>query len=178
MTTRSTARSSRTPHLFSQFALIAAVVLNSSLAWAASPIPAIPTDGTISSEQIVSAIAAVEAREGLDDETRARVILKIVLQGFLRICTDVNDGAINDLFECRHGRSIFFMVFKLVTRTLLSAAYAALDWRRPFFESFPERPGSINACASAFPSCTSSGHPTGAHITRRIVMYWSSRSKL
>jgi len=74
VTTRSTARSSRTPHLFSQFALIAAVVLNSSLAWAASPIPAIPTDGTISSEQIVSAIAAVEAREGLDDETRARVI--------------------------------------------------------------------------------------------------------
>ena len=49
-------------------------MLNSSLAWAASPIPAIPTDGTISSEQIVSAIAAVEAREGLDDETRARVI--------------------------------------------------------------------------------------------------------
>jgi potassium efflux system protein len=50
------------------------LVLAGHVAWAASPIPAIPTDGTVSAEQIQSAIAAVEAREGLDDETRARVI--------------------------------------------------------------------------------------------------------
>ena len=74
MTTRSTARISRTPYLFSQFAFVAVVVLAGSMVRAASPIPAIPADSTITSQQIESAIAAVEAREGLDDETRARVI--------------------------------------------------------------------------------------------------------
>lgn len=42
----------------------------------------------------------------------------------------------------------------LSARTLLSASYAALQWRRPFFESFPERPSSIGNCAQALPSCT------------------------
>lgn len=45
-------------------------------------------------------------------------------------------------------------VHALSARTLLSSAYEALDWRRPFFESFPERPSSIDNCAQAFPSCT------------------------
>ncbi len=45
-------------------------------------------------------------------------------------------------------------VVPLSARTLLSAAYGALDWRRPFFESFPERPDSINQCAAALPSCS------------------------
>ena len=44
-------------------------------------------------------------------------------------------------------------VHALSARTLLSTAYQALDWRRPFFESFPERPSSINNCAQAFSSC-------------------------
>ena len=74
MTRRLTARYSRIPFLFIQFAVVAIAVLAASLGWAASPIPTAPTDGTISSEQIESAIAAVEAREGLDDENRARVI--------------------------------------------------------------------------------------------------------
>jgi potassium efflux system protein len=60
--------------LFSQFAFVAVIVLAGSMVRAASPIPAIPADSTITSQQIESAIAAVEAREGLDDETRARVI--------------------------------------------------------------------------------------------------------
>jgi potassium efflux system protein len=74
VTRLSTARPSRSYLLFSQLALVAIAVLAGSLGRAASPIPSIPTDGTISSQQIESAIAAVEAREGLDDETRARVI--------------------------------------------------------------------------------------------------------
>jgi potassium efflux system protein len=74
VTRRSTARFSLTIQSLSRFALVAFFVLAGNLAWSASPIPTIPTDGTISSEQIESAIAAVEAREGLDDETRARVI--------------------------------------------------------------------------------------------------------
>jgi hypothetical protein len=41
----------------------------------------------------------------------------------------------------------------LSARTMLSAGYSALDWRRPFFESFPEQPSSIGNCANAFPSC-------------------------
>jgi potassium efflux system protein len=39
-----------------------------------SPIPPLPADGSITTAQIDSAIAAVEAREGLDEETRTRVI--------------------------------------------------------------------------------------------------------
>jgi potassium efflux system protein len=74
VTRRSSARSSHISCLLSHLALAAIIVLAGGVTWAASPIPAIPTDGTISSEQIASAIAAVEAREGLDDETRARVI--------------------------------------------------------------------------------------------------------
>ena len=74
VTRRSTARYSRSPYLLRKLALGAVIAFAGSLAWAASPIPTIPTDGTISSEQVASAIAAVEAREGLDDETRARVI--------------------------------------------------------------------------------------------------------
>jgi len=45
-------------------------------------------------------------------------------------------------------------VHALSARTLLRTAYAALQWRQPFFENFPERPRSINACAQAFPSCS------------------------
>lgn len=43
-------------------------------AWAQSPVPRLTADGSISAEQIESAIAAVEAREGLDEETRSSVI--------------------------------------------------------------------------------------------------------
>ena len=74
MTRRSTTRSSRFPLLSSQLAVVATIVFAGSLVWAASPIPTIPTEGTISAQQIESAIAAVEAREGLDDETRTRVV--------------------------------------------------------------------------------------------------------
>ncbi len=71
---RFTARISCLARRFSLYSLVALLVLAGSLSLAASPIPAIPTDGTVSAEQIQSAIAAVEAREGLDEETRARVI--------------------------------------------------------------------------------------------------------
>ncbi len=39
-----------------------------------SPIPRLPADGPVSAEQIDSAISAIEAREGLTEETRSRVI--------------------------------------------------------------------------------------------------------
>ncbi len=51
------------------------------------------------------------------------------------------------------NNSVGDAVVPLSTRTVLSAGYSALDWRRPFFESFPERASSIGNCASAFPSC-------------------------
>ena len=54
-------------------ALVAAT-LAAGPAWADSPIPRLPADGSISTEQIESAITAIEAREGLDEETRSRVI--------------------------------------------------------------------------------------------------------
>ena len=41
---------------------------------AESPVPPLAADGSVSAEQIESAIAAVEAREGLDEDTRTRVI--------------------------------------------------------------------------------------------------------
>jgi potassium efflux system protein len=74
VTRRSTAGIFRTARCISHSAIATLIVLAGSLAWAASPIPAIPSEGTISADQIESAIAAVEAREGLDDETRSRVI--------------------------------------------------------------------------------------------------------
>ncbi len=43
-------------------------------AQADSPIPSVPADGTVSTEQIDSAIAAVEARDGLDEETRTLIV--------------------------------------------------------------------------------------------------------
>jgi len=43
-------------------------------AWAQSPVPRLTADGSVSAEQIESAIAAIEAREGLEEETRSRVI--------------------------------------------------------------------------------------------------------
>jgi hypothetical protein len=52
------------------------------------------------------------------------------------------------------NNSVGDAVVPLSARTLLSAGYDALDWRRPFFESFPEQPSSINNCAQAFPSCS------------------------
>ncbi len=70
-------RSARIPcsygRLFCLAALIAAL-LAASPAWAQSPIPQLAAEGSISAEQIESAIAAVEAREGLGEETRTKVI--------------------------------------------------------------------------------------------------------
>ncbi len=54
-------------------ALVAATIA-ASAAWADSPIPRLPADGAVSAEQIDSAISAVEAREGLEEETRSKVI--------------------------------------------------------------------------------------------------------
>ena len=51
-----------------------AAALAAGPAWADSPIPTYPADGTVTAEQIDSAIAAVEAREGLDQDTRTKVI--------------------------------------------------------------------------------------------------------
>ena len=45
-----------------------------SPARAESPVPPLAADGSVSAQQIDSAIAAVEAREGLDEETRTRVV--------------------------------------------------------------------------------------------------------
>jgi potassium efflux system protein len=74
VTRRSTAEFLRTAHCFTLSAIATLIVLAGSPAWAASPIPAIPSEGEVSAEQIESAITAVEAREGLDEETRNRVI--------------------------------------------------------------------------------------------------------
>ena len=43
-------------------------------AWSQTVIPSVPSDGSVSMEQIESAIAAVEVQEGFDEETRGRVI--------------------------------------------------------------------------------------------------------
>ena len=72
MTTRRSAQTRYSPRLL-LVALFAAAFAVSPV-WADSPIPALPADGAISPEQIESAIAAIEAREGLDEETRVRVI--------------------------------------------------------------------------------------------------------
>jgi potassium efflux system protein len=42
--------------------------------WSQTVIPSVPSDGSVSLEQIESAIAAVEVQEGFDDETRGRVV--------------------------------------------------------------------------------------------------------
>jgi potassium efflux system protein len=42
--------------------------------WSQTVIPSIPSNGVITVEQIESAVAAVETQEGLDEETRGRVI--------------------------------------------------------------------------------------------------------
>jgi potassium efflux system protein len=54
--------------------MLMAAVFSAGPAWADSPVPSISAEGTVSAEQIESAIAAVEAREGLSEETRTRVI--------------------------------------------------------------------------------------------------------
>ena len=43
-------------------------------------------------------------------------------------------------------------VFPLSPRVLMRAAYAALDWERPYFSEFPERPFAINFCKKTY-SC-------------------------
>jgi hypothetical protein len=52
----------------------AAAIFVVGSAWGASPIPSVSSDEAISVEQIEAAIAAVEAREGLDEETRSKVV--------------------------------------------------------------------------------------------------------
>ncbi len=55
-------------------ALLVAATIAAGSARADSPIPRLPADGPVSAEQIDSAISAIEAREGLTEETRSRVI--------------------------------------------------------------------------------------------------------
>ena len=45
-----------------------------SPARAESVVPTLAADGSVSAEQVESAIAAIETRDGLDEETRAKVI--------------------------------------------------------------------------------------------------------
>ena len=73
--TRQKATRNSCRHTLAEYIAVLTVALFAcGAAWSASPIPAMPSDGTISAEQIESAIAAVEARAGLDEETRGRVI--------------------------------------------------------------------------------------------------------
>jgi potassium efflux system protein len=55
-------------------AAIIVAALAASPVLADSPVPQLPADGSITAAQIDSAIAAVEAREGLDEETRSKVV--------------------------------------------------------------------------------------------------------
>jgi potassium efflux system protein len=57
--------------------MLMAAVFSAGPAWADSPVPSISAQGSVSAEQIESAIAAVEAREGLAEETRTGVIDKL-----------------------------------------------------------------------------------------------------
>lgn len=57
--------------------MLMAAVFSAGPAWADSPVPSISAEGSVSAEQIESAIAAVEAREGLAEETRTGVIDKL-----------------------------------------------------------------------------------------------------
>ena len=41
---------------------------------ATSAIPSIPTEGSVTAEQLDSAISAIEARDDLDEETRGQVV--------------------------------------------------------------------------------------------------------
>ncbi len=50
------------------------LTLLTTSAFAESPVPTVPADGTVSTEQIEAAIKAVEVRDGLDDEARSTVI--------------------------------------------------------------------------------------------------------
>ena len=54
--------------------LLIALVAVAASATADSLVPALPADGEVSVEQIETAIRAVEARDGFDDQTRAAVI--------------------------------------------------------------------------------------------------------
>lgn len=55
-------------------ASLAALLLCTAAAGSDSPIPAVPVDGAINAVQLETAIRAVEAREGLDEETRTTVV--------------------------------------------------------------------------------------------------------
>ncbi len=55
-------------------ALVVLFTLVTGVAIADSVVPTIPVDGTVSSEQIETAIVAVEALDALDDDTRATVV--------------------------------------------------------------------------------------------------------
>ena len=72
-----TKRSTRTGRLYRRslwLAALMAAALAANPARADSPVPPLAADGTVSGEQIETAIAAIEAREGLDEETREKVI--------------------------------------------------------------------------------------------------------
>ena len=53
---------------------VAAAAPNPAYAQSESPIPAMPAEGAVESAQIENAISAIEAREGLDDETRGMIL--------------------------------------------------------------------------------------------------------
>jgi hypothetical protein len=60
--------------LFRRLTALLAALFVAGSAWGASPIPSVSSDEAISVQQIEAAIAAVEAREGLDEETRTKVL--------------------------------------------------------------------------------------------------------
>jgi potassium efflux system protein len=60
--------------LFRRLTALLAALFVAGSAWGASPIPSVSSDEAVSVQQIEAAIAAVEAREGLDEETRTKVL--------------------------------------------------------------------------------------------------------
>jgi potassium efflux system protein len=64
------------PRLLAGRLAIIALILAVTLAAAAddSPIPSIPSSGSISTEQLETAVNAIQARDGLDEETRSKVV--------------------------------------------------------------------------------------------------------
>ena len=74
MTKIPSARIHSSSGLFRRLTALLAALFVAGSAWSASPIPSISGNEAISSEQIEAAIAAVEAREGLDEETRTKVL--------------------------------------------------------------------------------------------------------